>query len=69
MYPSATSVENERQFNSMNLIKDSGRNRLGPTILNALCRIKRSGYTSQTCPYGEAIKLWQKQKNRRGVGS
>jgi hypothetical protein len=62
-----TSVENERQFSFMKLVKSQTRNRLGESLLNALSRIKRSKYTVRSFPYEKAIKVWQKQKKRRGV--
>lgn len=62
-----TSVENERQFSLMNLIKTPARNRTQQRILNALCRIKRSSYTTETFPYEQAVKQWLSDKNRRGV--
>lgn len=64
-----TSVENERQFSLMNLVKNARRNRLGPPALNALCRIKRSSYTVETMPYDEVYKTWLGKKVRRNVNA
>ena len=62
-----TSVENERQFSLMNLVKNKFRNRMGEKLLNAICRIKRCSYTVENFPYREAQKEWATQKNRRGT--
>jgi hypothetical protein len=55
-----TSVENERQFSLMNLLKDEKRNRLGSRVLNCLTRIKRSPYQVKTFPYEALLKEWLK---------
>jgi hypothetical protein len=62
-----TSVENERQFSLMNLVKNKFRNRMGEKLLNAICRIKRCSYTVENFPFGEAQKNWARQKSRRGA--
>jgi hypothetical protein len=65
----ATSVDNERQFSLMKLLKSPIRNRMGPEMLNSLCRIKRSGITVQEFPYKECLEEWLKRKNRRMVST
>ena len=63
----ATSVENERHFSLMNLLKSPLRNRMGPELLNALCRIKRSQYGVRCFPYQACLGVWKKEKQRRGI--
>lgn len=53
-----TSVENERQFSLMKLLKDERRNRMGPELLNCLSRVKRSPYSVTTFPYQAWMKEW-----------
>jgi hypothetical protein len=60
------SVENERSFSLMNYVKNERRNKLGPEALNAICRIKRSGYTIKDFPYEETIRVWKETRPRRG---
>ena len=61
------SVENERSFSLMNYVKNERRNRMGCEVLNAICRIKRSGYTIKSFPYEETIKVWKNVRPRRGL--
>lgn len=63
----STSVENERQFSLMSMLKYGRRNKLGPKMLNALCRLKRSPLTVKTFPYGEGLAQWKRAAVRRGV--
>jgi len=51
-----TSVENDRQFSLMNIVKCESSNRLGEGLLNAPCRIKRSKYTVEYYPYHKAVQ-------------
>ncbi len=53
-----TSVENERQFSLMKLLKNEKRNRMGPELLNCLSRVKRSPYTVKTFPYQSWLREW-----------
>lgn len=55
-----TSVENERQFSLMNLLKNEMRNSLGQEHMNCLSRIKRSTYNVETFPYSSWLKEWLK---------
>lgn len=54
----STSVENERTFSLMNLLKSALRNRMEQELLQNLCRIQRSHYTPQTFPYDKMHKAW-----------
>ena len=63
----ATSVENERQFSLMKLLKSTTRNRMGPQLLNGLCRIQRSGYSLLDFPFEESLKVWLAEASRRAV--
>ena len=61
------SVENERQFSLTNYTKNESRNRMGPEVLNAICRIKRSSYSVDLFPYRETIRGWKETRPRRGL--
>ena len=61
------SVENEGSFSLMNYVNNERRNRMGPEVLNAICRIKRSGYTIKVFPYEETIRVWKESRPRRGL--
>jgi hypothetical protein len=63
-----TSVENERTFSLMNLIKTCLRNRTGPQLLEDLCRIQRSEYELKTFPYEKIYAVWM-MKERYGVNA
>jgi hypothetical protein len=55
-----TSVENERSFSLMNLLKDEKRNRMGSELLNCLSRIKSSSYSTNSFPYEALLQVWLK---------
>ena len=61
------SVQNERCFSQMNLIKSDLRNRLGHQHLNAAMRIRRSKYTLESFPVHRAVQKFLQIKERRGV--
>ncbi len=60
----STSVENERHFSLMALLKDARRNRMGPEMLNGLCIVQRSEHTLGNFPYKQALQIWN-EKDRR----
>jgi hypothetical protein len=62
------SVENERDFSKMNLIKTDLRNRLGEKHLNTCMRIASSEYSFNTFPYPACFKLWMSKSVRYGLG-
>ena len=62
------SVKNERDFSSMNYIKDPTRNRLETPHLNVCLRIADSPRTHSDLPYHRAFAHWNDgQKKRRGA--
>lgn len=54
----ASSVECERAFSLMSLIKDARRNRLQDAHLNACMRLGRSRFNLLSFPYDSAYQLW-----------
>ena len=54
-----SSVENERHFSLMKLLKDATGNRMGTQLLNALCIVQRSEFSEQKDPFREALKVWK----------
>ncbi|GAB4819968.1 hypothetical protein N2152v2_007014 [Parachlorella kessleri] len=54
------SVQNERSFSRMNLIKTELRNRLEGKHLNVAMRVARSRHTAATFPFKRAFSLWKK---------
>lgn len=63
------SVQNERAFSQMNLIKSDLRNSLGPKHLNACMRARRSKHTVKTLPVERVVKLFLAKKKRRSVNA
>lgn len=59
------SVDNERSFSIMNIVKNALRNRLGTPHLNASMRNFRSSYTYLTFPYEEVYAHFIARKERR----
>ncbi len=58
-----TSVENERQFSLMNLLKTAQRNRMDALLLNNLSRLKRCPYTIDSFPYQRWMSEWGKTRH------
>lgn len=54
----ASSVECERAFSLMSLVKDARRNRLLDAHLNACMRFGRSRFNLSSFPYDSAYQLW-----------
>lgn len=61
------SVDNERGFSIMNLLKNNLRNRLGTDHLNASTRNLRSSYTYLTFPYDKIYTEFVARKERRNM--
>ena len=49
------------------LLKSATGNRMGPQLLNGLCRIQRSGYSLVYFPFEESRKVWLAEASRRAV--
>lgn len=65
----ASSVWAERCFSTMNYVKNCRRNRLSEQHLNAAVRIFYSRYTlKDTEFFTQALKIFLKEKERRGLG-
>ena len=62
---SAGSVENERLFSCMNLVKSKTRNALKSEHLNACLRLATSAHTFDTFPYKRAYEKFAGKKKRR----
>lgn len=60
----AHSVNNERAFSCMSLLKDAVRNRLGPAHLNCVMRLARSRFSLDNFPYTEAYQHWTDARDR-----
>ena len=58
------SVENERAFSLMNLVKSPVRNKLQEEHLNVCCRLKRSAHTLQSFPFAAAAKIFHSKSRR-----
>jgi hypothetical protein len=61
------SVQNERAFSQMNLIKSDLRNSLKEKHLNVAMRVRRSNHTLATLPVERIVQKWLDDKSRRGV--
>lgn len=61
------SVENERSFSDVNLLKSSIRNRLDEQHLNACHRVRRCRFGLGDFPYREAVTSWREKCTRRNV--
>ena len=59
------SVECERDFSKMKLIKTPLRNRLGNVNLSRLIRLSVDGPSLRQFPFDEALALWHQQRSRR----
>lgn len=59
------SVENERCFSLMNLLKNELRNRLDENHLNCAVRVKRCRFGLSTFPVDAALSHWNQQDQRR----
>ena len=62
-----SSVECERSFSKMNLIKSALRNSLETDTLGDLMNISINGPDFKEFPYEEAFKVWQEKKERRFI--
>lgn len=60
----ASSVNNERAFSLMSIIKDALRNKMGPHHLNCTMRIARSRFTLDSFPYERAYQQWASASER-----
>ena len=58
------SVENERIFSTMNIVKDELRNCLGENQLNVCVRMFRSHHNHKSFPVREAMKKFLVAKKR-----
>ncbi|KAL3210253.1 hypothetical protein MRX96_037299 [Rhipicephalus microplus] len=58
-------VDCERDFSALKLIKTQLRNRLKEMSLDCLIRIACEGPDVDTYPYEEVVEKWAKSKNRR----
>ena len=54
------SVQNERAFSQMNLIKSTLRNKLGPKHSNAAIRAKRSSHNLRSLPVSRVVQIVQR---------
>ena len=61
------SVENERCFSLMNLLKSDLRNRLGEDHLNCCVRVKRCRFGLNDFPFNEALSQWNDMVERRQI--
>ena len=61
------SVQNERAFSQMNLIKSDLRNKLGPQHLNAAMRVRRSSHNLRSLPVIRIVQRFLAKKQRRGI--
>lgn len=61
----ASSVDCERGFSTLNLIKTKTRNRLNTLHLDMLQRIKLLGGPPEKFPFAKAHQLWLHSKKRR----
>lgn len=61
------SVDNERQFSSMNFVMYARRNALQEAHLNACCRVRASGHSQSTFPFDRALQIWLGAKDRRSL--
>jgi hypothetical protein len=59
-----TSVECERMFSRMNLIKTNLRNQLEESTLDSLIRISVSSVDMKTFNFHEAFSIWRQEKHR-----
>jgi hypothetical protein len=59
------SVDNERRFSRMKLVKTAVRNRLETPHLNTCMQVSSSHFTQYDYPYRAAHKIWQDAKDRR----
>ena len=61
------SIENERCFSLMNLLKSDLRNRLGEDHLNCCVRVKRCCSGLNDFPLNEALSHWNEMVGRRQI--
>ena len=60
-----TSVECERAFSAMNLVKGRLRNRMKTDTLNKLVLVHMHGPNISHFPFKDVVSIWQKLKTRR----
>ena len=61
------SVENERSFSDVTLLKSKIRNRMEEEHLNACHRVRRCRFTMGDFPYNAVIASWLSKGDRRMV--
>ena len=60
-----TSVECERAFSAMNVVKTEVRNKMSNNTLNNLITVRMHGPTIHQFPFAEVVSIWHRMVHRR----